>query len=327
MPDLLRQFGVDPAALLAEFGLPADALDSGDRRLPYGLFARLLDAAAQRTGCAHFGLLLGRRAGLGELGPVGELTRHSPTVGDALRNYVVHHHLYSRGGIVFLFTEGDATYLGLSIYHPSTNGTAHHHDGALAIMLNVMRELTTRDWLPDEFLLAHSAPADRAPFRQAFPRHLRFDAEFTGLRFQAAVLHRPVPAADCNRFQIAEAQVAAIARRSLTNDLRRALRVELMRGDASGDRVAQMLKLHRRTLNRRLKEIGTTFQAVLDEVRLDAARHHLLLTKMPLVDISAALGYGDVSSFTRAFRRWTGTTPDAFRRREARLRAVPDAKR
>jgi AraC-like DNA-binding protein len=323
IPDLLRQFGVDPADVLAEVGLPPDAIDSPEARLSYAVFTRLLAAAAERAGCEHFGLLIGRRTGLDFLGPVGELTRHSPTVGDGLRNYVVHHHLYSRAGIVFLLTEGDVTALGLSVDHPDTDGVAQHQDGALAIMLNVMRELTSPDWLPDEFLLAHRAPEDRKPYRQAFPRRLRFDAEFTGVRFASSVLQRPVPTADRNRYAVAEAQLAAIGRRSLVNDLRRALRVELMHGEASGDRVAQTLAMHRRTLNRRLKAAGTTFQALLDEVRCDAARHYLLLTRMPLVDIAAALGYSDASAFSRAFRRWTGTVPARFRQRGAGLSAVP----
>jgi len=322
IPDLLRQFGVDPADVLAEVGLPPDAIDSREARLPYADFTRLLAVAAERAGCDHFGLLIGRRTGLDYLGPVGELTRHSPTVGDGLRNYVVHHHLYSRAGIVFLLTEGDVTTLGLSVDHPSTDGVAQHQDGALAIMLNVMRELTSPDWLPDEFLLAHRAPEDRRPYRQAFPRRLRFDAEFTGVRFASSVLQQSVPTADRNRFAVAEAQLAAICRRSLVNDLRRALRVELMRGDASGNRVAQTLAMHRRTLNRRLKAAGTTFQVLLDEVRCDAARHYLLLTRMPLVDIAAALGYSDASAFSRAFRRWTGTVPARFRQRGVALRAV-----
>jgi len=322
IPDLLRQFGVEPAAVLAELGLPPNAIDSPEARLSYAVFTRLLAVAAERAGCDHFGLLIGRRTGLDYLGPVGELTRHSPTVGDALRNYIVHQHLYSRAGIVFLLTQGNATSLGFSVDHPDTNGVAQHQDGVLAIMLNVMRELTSPDWLPDEFLLAHRAPQDRKPYRWAFPRRLRFDAEFTGVRFASSVLQQPVPTADRNRFAVAEAQVAAIGRRSLVSDLRRALRVELMRGEASGDRVAQTLAMHRRTLNRRLKATGTTFQALLDEVRCDAARHYLLLTQMPLVDIAAALGYSDASAFSRAFKRWTDTVPARFRQRGVALRAV-----
>jgi AraC-like DNA-binding protein len=324
VPALLRQFGVDPAAVLAAEGLAPDALDRPDGRMPFAAIARLLGTAAEFTGCAHFGLIVGQRTGLNQLGPVGELTRCSPTVGDALRTFVVHHHLNSRGGVVFLLAQGDKAVLGFSTYHPNTVGIEQHHDGVLAIMLNAMRELASPDWLPDEFMLAHSRPGDPAPTRKAFSRHLRFGAEFTGMRFPSSVLAQRVPSADPTRFAMIEAQVSAISHRSLVHDLRRALRIELLRGDASEDRAAQTLELHRRTLNRRLKQAGTTFQDVLDSVRRDGAMHYLQLTQLPLVDIAAALGSADVSTFTRAFTRWTGKPPGRARRAQRPLRGVPE---
>jgi AraC-like DNA-binding protein len=94
----------------------------------------------------------------------------------------------------------------------------------------------------------------------------------------------------------------------------RALRLTLLQGRNSGDEVAQMLAMHRRTLNRRLKASGTTFQAVLDEVRFEVARELLTDRAIALDDIAAALGYAGVSPFMRTFRRWTGTTPGQWRR-------------
>ena len=87
--------------------------------------------------------------------------------------------------------------------------------------------------------------------------------------------------------------------------------------------LAQTLSLHRRTLSRRLRAQGTTFQAVLDEVRLEAARQLLQGTRTPIEEIAAALCYADVSAFTRAFRRWTGAAPGEWRRRRWTLRPSP----
>jgi AraC-like DNA-binding protein len=114
----------------------------------------------------------------------------------------------------------------------------------------------------------------------------------------------------------------------LVPKLHRALRVLLIRGSSSGDSLAQLLSLHRRTLNRRLKGQGTTFQKLLDEVRLDVARQLLLSTRTPIDEIASALCYADVSAFMHAFRRWTGTTPALFRqeqssRQEGLKRPVP----
>src|SRR6185295_11075574 len=94
----------------------------------------------------------------------------------------------------------------------------------------------------------------------------------------------------------------------------RASRDLLLNGRSSGNDVAVALSMHRRTLNRRLQQCGTTFQGVLDEVRCEAARQLLCYSDVSLDDIAASLSYAGVSPFMRSFRRWTGLTPGVVRR-------------
>jgi AraC-like DNA-binding protein len=89
----------------------------------------------------------------------------------------------------------------------------------------------------------------------------------------------------------------------------------LLAQGASGDQVARLLLMHHRTLNRRLKAEGTTFQELLDEVRFEAACQLLDTARIPITEIAASLGYAETSAFSRAFRRWSGATPIERRRR------------
>jgi AraC-like DNA-binding protein len=73
--------------------------------------------------------------------------------------------------------------------------------------------------------------------------------------------------------------------------------------------------MHHRTLNRRLKAEGTTFQQLLDEVRFEAACQLLDTARIPITEIAVSLGYAETSAFSRAFRRWSGATPIERRRR------------
>ena len=95
--------------------------------------------------------------------------------------------------------------------------------------------------------------------------------------------------------------------------LRGALYAGLFRNDVSGDDVARHMHLHRRTLNRRLKEAGTTFRQVLDQVRFELAQEMLSDTSLHIAEIAARLGYRMPSTFTRAFRRWSGSSPARWR--------------
>jgi AraC-like DNA-binding protein len=102
--------------------------------------------------------------------------------------------------------------------------------------------------------------------------------------------------------------------RSLVERVYRALRLVMLHGGTSGDEVAQMLSMHRRTLNRRLQVDGFTFQQILDDVRFAVARELLGTSNLSLDDIAAALGYASVSPFMRAFHRWTDHTAGEWRR-------------
>lgn len=99
----------------------------------------------------------------------------------------------------------------------------------------------------------------------------------------------------------------------IVGELERALRAQVLARDSSVTRVAELLAMHRRTLNRRLQREGTTFRAVLEQVRFDAARELLRDEGREIEEIARMLGYTEASAFTRAFRRWSGTTPGRWR--------------
>ena len=295
-------------------GLDESAFDLAENTIPYAAFGRLLHEGARHTGCDHFGLLVGQAWQLQSLGLLGELARHAPTVRDALRLGAVYHHLNSQGGAVFMRERGAVAELGYAIYHCGVTGPGQIYDAVLATLVNFMRELCGPGWVPAEALLAHAPPLDASPYRRLFRCPVRFNAELSALRFPTQWLDRPVPGADPAALRSLEMQANALAQPDLIERLRRSLRVLLLNRVASADAVAEVLSLHRRTLNRRLKALGTTFREVLEDVRFDAACQLLESTQVPLVDVAAALGYAGVSPFSRAFRRRAGTPPGHWRR-------------
>ena len=97
------------------------------------------------------------------------------------------------------------------------------------------------------------------------------------------------------------------------DNVRRILAEELQRGVPSLDVVASRLATSERTLRRRLEGEGTTFRALLDETRAELARVYVADARMPLAEVAFMLGFSEPSAFHRAFKRWTKTTPAAFR--------------
>ncbi len=150
----------------------------------------------------------------------------------------------------------------------------------------------------------------------------RFNSEVCALRFPAHWMNRRVEGADPRRLRAAQQRAAQAGSGPLLQQVHRALRILLLSGKSSGDDLAAMLSMHRRTLNRRLRAEGMTIQQVLDETRYAVARDLLAGSRVSLDDVAATLGYSGVSAFMRTFRRWSGTTPGRWRREAARR---PDA--
>ena len=99
----------------------------------------------------------------------------------------------------------------------------------------------------------------------------------------------------------------------LTEDLRRVLRTELLRNTCSAATVARLFSMHRRTMSRYLRTEGLAFRQVANEIRFEIACELLENTDMALSQVAAILQYSELSAFTRAFRRWSGRTPSAWR--------------
>ena len=316
VPQMLKEKGLDPARVLSEVGVEPSLLADSENTIPFASVGRLLQHCAERTGCAHFGLVLGERGGAESLGVVGLLAQHAPDVATALRDIVLHLHLHDRGAIPTLSVCGDTAMLGYAIYQRGVVGTDHIYDAAMAIAFNILSELCGRGWAPTEVLFCHSEPPDIQPFRRCFRSPLRFDAEQTALIFPASWLKHRLLGANARLRGILEAEIDRLEEQvavDLPDRLRCVLRNLLVSGRGSMDEVTQLFALHRRTLNRRLRAEGLTFQLLVEEVRFEIAHQLLRDTQMPLANIAGLLDYADAASFNRAFRRWSGTTPGAWR--------------
>jgi AraC-like DNA-binding protein len=316
LPGVLRKLGFDPATVLAEAGFDPRVFDDPENRVSYAARNRLLAYCATRTACPHFGLLVGEQGSLQSLGLVGLLVKHSPDVGTALRSLARYLHVHARGAVVTLTVDEHFATLSYDVYEPRVEATALVADGALALMCNLMRSLCGPRWKPVEVRFAHRRPDDLRPYRRFFKAPLSFDAEQNALAFPADWLHRRLPARNPELRRLVQQQIDALDVRhpdDFPEQVRSVLRTALVTGQAGADPVAALFGMHSRTLNRRLNAFGTHFRVLVDEGRFEIARQLLDNSAMAIGRIAWLLGYAEPSAFTRAFRRWSGTTPDRWR--------------
>jgi AraC-like DNA-binding protein len=206
--------------------------------------------------------------------------------------------------------------LTYATYQAESRSVEQILDAAVGVTVNIVRTLCGSDWRPDEVLLPRAAPADQALYRHHFRAPVRFDQESATIVFPTRDLDLPIAGADpMLRAMLEEKiqQLTGVQGFEFSDDIRRLLRTRLTSNRCSADDIAELLAMHRRTLSRRLKGSGLGYREITNEIRFEIARQLLQHTTVPLGEIAAALGYSEASAFTRAFRRWSGQTPTAWR--------------
>lgn len=316
VPEVLRRLGADPVKVLAEVGVDLKLFDDPNNRISYLARGRMMAHCASRTSCPHFGLLVGQRAGLQSFGLVGLLAKYSPDAGAALHSLVHFMHLHVRGAVTTLAVDSGLAVLEYQIYQTGALGNDQVGDGAVAAAFNIVRDLCGSDWVSVEVRFAHRKPEDVAPFRRFFQVPLRFDAEQYAVVFSATWLNHHLVDTNPEILRLLQREIRQLDQpqnENFLDQVRALLRTTLVTGQSSADQVAELFSMHRRTLNRRLNELGTNFQKVADEIRFEIARQLLEDSAMEIIQIASFLGYSNASAFTRAFRRWSSLTPSNWR--------------
>jgi len=316
IPAVLRNFGHDPSEILLEAGLDRTLFDDSDNLIPLSGLGRLLAICVARTSCEEFGLLVGQRAGLHSLRLAGLLARYAPDVGTSLQRLAEYMHLHHGGTLSVERSAAGTATLSYDIHQPNVPSTDQIGDGTLAVLFNILRELCGPDWRPIEVHLSRGRPGNLEPYEALFRAPLRFGTGPNAIVFSSVWLGRRLPELDAELQRLIKRQLDEIEARhgdSFPDQVRSVLRAALLTQHASADEVAALFSMHSRTLNRRLRKFDTSFRDLVDEVRYEISRQILNGTWLDVAEIASALGYADASAFTRAFRRWSGTTPGAWR--------------
>jgi AraC-like DNA-binding protein len=186
-------------------------------------------------------------------------------------------------------------------------------------LLSFCRWVTNRDLRPLALELRFPPPADLQPYQDAFKCPIRFNAPVNALLFARTDVSLPLPTAHPLLAEVHE-RVASehLQRLDPAQTCHRARAViirHLPDGEPRRPKIAAILAMSERTLQRRLAAEGTSFQRLLDDTRRGLAQHYLGQREISLADIAYLLGFSDQSSFFRAVRRWFGVSPRHYRGR------------
>jgi AraC-like DNA-binding protein len=320
-PNVLVALGMDRGAsldaLLENTQITPAMLTSTEARISYAQFGILARNALALTGNPALGLELGRRMHTGNLGVLGLAIMTSATVGAALEVGLRYYKTVAPGWDLTLVVEGQKATL---VARPAINY------GPMTVMAT--EALLAAFEAQGRFLVGASLPILAVRIAYAEPGHsgryvdltdapVSFGHEVTEVDFDAEILERRLQWSDPVTARQAERQCAAALPDSghadgLVARVRRQL--SSSRGNYPTEPgLAQALRTTPRTLRRGLQRMRTSYQTLLDDDRRQHALALLQTTSLTAEDIARRLGFSDVRSFRRAFKRWTGNAPSAYR--------------
>jgi AraC-like DNA-binding protein len=287
---------------------PELALD-GDARISPAQFCVAWGELIRLSENPRIALAIADATPAGAFGIVEYVCRSAPTLGEALRRWVRYLNLLDDAVEVGLVIESDRACL--RVLRESEAPAPASHELCFALVAKQAKQLAAQPFRITAVELAHRG--DPAGYRAWFDAPVTFGAEHTQLIFPAAVLESPLVSSDPALLQILtraaeELQKRVPAPATLSAEVSRVL-VEALRGDdATIGVVAKRLGMTERSLQRRLKDEQTSFNAVREDVRKQLASRYLA-DQLAISEISFLLGFSEPSAFFRAFKRWTGMTP------------------
>jgi AraC-like DNA-binding protein len=319
---LVRELGGDPDEIARDVGLDLEDALQPDKFIPARNFYQLMNRAALRLQRMDFGLLWGERADPAGLGPLFIAIANARTGREAVR--MTTRFLYTHAPVAQVFLKPlpacGLELVGVRNFVANPPCLAQMFERRVAGMHSLLRLICGPDYRPAEVWLPHEALSPTETYERVFGLAPRFSTEIAGIAIDPGLLDAARPDADPNLRQVTEAYLRSLgppANDSLSGETFNMVRVLIKTSDVSAGETARALGLHERTLQRRLREEGTSFERIKDDVRRGMAEALLADLQTPVTEIAELLRYASPAAFTRACRRWFGDSPRNMRRRMA----------
>ncbi|AOJ03820.1 MULTISPECIES: AraC family transcriptional regulator [Burkholderia] len=313
--NVMNEMGVPAEVLLRDTGISPAEVEQANAMVTHAqemvLFANALDA----TGNSAIGLHIGSEIPVTAYGLRGHAMLVSPTLGDAMRLAYDHPLLAISYFRISLDVDGDTARVTVGEYTYRTDLLVLNTDMCLAAVRREMIDLIGRVPEFKRVGLAFPPPPHADVYADIFKCEVIFEAGNNFLEFDAYLLNTKLPLAHSIEFEIArkacvkrEFELSHWVPADLVERLLGVMYENPMYQDVA--RFTEKLGMSPRSLQRKLKEMGTSFSALLDLVRRDIASQYLAENQFTTKEIAARLGYKNTSAFSRAMKRWSKVTVD-----------------
>lgn len=306
---------IDSAACLRAVGIAPELAVAVDARFPIDRALALWDRAADVLADPAFGIHTAARLPEG-YGLMDYLVVTSPTLREGYARLAAFVRIaYDESELRVLADDGS-----LRLVRAAAQHGRHYDEFVAGFLVQCGRRATGRDLAPRRVAFPHAEPADTRPHAALFRCPLEWHAPAIVVELARADGELPSLRADSPLHEVLEDYARTLLARlpdprDLAASIRAALVGTLPRDLPTLERVARDLKMSPRSLQRRLRDRGTTFLAIVDDVRKELALEYLANAALSIGEVTYLLHFSEVAAFARAFKRWMKLTPAEYRAR------------
>ena len=317
--DLIRHNHGDPDSILGNAGIKPEDLSSPYNELLLADFCTLFEEAARQTGNENFGLHFGEHFRPRQLGAIGYAAISSPTLAAALRNMEVYFPAHQSQSSFGLIRDADVFWLSYRIFDPRIDNRRQDAELSMGIFLNVFRHALGKDWSPLEVRFEHESHDSTYNHEKVFGAPARFGRRTNAFAFRRKDLDARMPGQDPYLFSVIEPFLKSRCEimqnpEDFATTVRNQIKLHLGDVKPTIAEIARIFGVSDQSLQQQLRANGVTFQDLVNAARKELALHYMNDHSVPLTDVADSLGYSELSAFSRAFRGWTGMSPQRFRR-------------
>lgn len=316
--NLSDALGLDTDALLGRVGLSRALLDDPDYLVPVDRVRFLLELTSQAPGAENFGLRLGARRRLANLGIIGLVIREEPTALAALHTLCRYLQLVTSSLYIAIEETAQVTVIREDLVFATGTQVRQSMELALAVMAGILSELIDPGWKAQSVHFRHRGPLDLQFHRRSFKCPVHFNAEFNGIVCAAADLQRQLPNRDSQLSRFVQAGLdksLAQAPGSTVASVRRLIVALLPMGQCDATKVSSHLRISSRTLHRMLAQQGLSFSSLLMQIRRDLVMQQLRDSDRPITQIAQMLAFESSSAFGHWFQKAFGTSARHWRKK------------
>lgn len=325
LPQLAAERGADLHGLMRQAGIDPAVLRSPETTIEYGASCELLRLCAIAWDLPDIGLRMVRHQQFDVLGPVALVTRMERTIRAAFQAIIANLVIHANSTVAVLEEEEASDTASVILAFRAGAETNRWNNELVLGQTKLVIDSVAGMRVPlvaVEFM--HGKGSSAGAVADHFGCPIRYDGERNAVSFDRALLERPMERSDLAYHALIKRYLAA-AHAELERSLIDVVRVEIARqmelGHCTLENVAHKLRVPSRSLQRRLQADGSSFRDLIDEWRRARALSLVANTRLPLSEVSEALGYSEQSVFTQAFRRWYGGTPLRYRTRKLAMGA------